>query len=506
MAVSPPRRRSIVCLHAPTLRSDHSVLADLVAGLRADGRDPAHVPAVSAGHYQFGARARPGRQALWDQHVGTSTGRSGRCRHDRPRLFAGRDRPGREPGLAGTHGRERRHGVRFDRYRWYAPSRIAVRLRSVDRSLPHRLFVPEVLGEWTHEHLRRGIGGAPVWDSAGTALANRSRLGRSHGPGDRLGDRMGRRRNRAVPARNSLQLVRFDTASTTTTVLHTLPGAGRHFVDLVRATDGLIFGAVGVTPTNGPEPPGQVAVLDPSTDALSIVDIAALEFNAAPVEASDGHLYGVASVRVQSTPSSSTREPTIYRLRRSSGGGLAYELFPGTPRVLDRLTRALDRWLHVRRDRAEPNLPVRSARAGQRRRRIPVRDRACVQRRRWAVGSVDSARRRRRVPVRSPHEGGGVGPHAGRVPAESDHGGARAEGKLSRRVRNEPGRRCARNPVSRVLCHRGRRHAEDAGLPSGGRFRRGQRRARSDRARWAGQLPFSPRPGARWYVRGAAVR
>ncbi len=130
---------------------------------------------------------------------------------------------------------------------------------------------------------------------------------------------------------NSLQLVRFDTASTTTTVLHTLPGAGRHFVDLVRATDGLIFGAVGVTPTNGPEPPGQVAVLDPSTDALSIVDIAALEFNAAPVEASDGHLYGVASVRVQSTPSSSTREPTIYRLRRSSGGGLAYELFPGTP-------------------------------------------------------------------------------------------------------------------------------------------------------------------------------
>jgi hypothetical protein len=104
------------------------------------------------------------------------------------------------------------------------------------------------------------------------------------------------------------QLVRFDTVGATTTVLHTL--AGGQFVAPVRATDGLILALAGGAAT------AQVVVLDPSTDAVSIVSVAALFFSgAAPAEAGDGNFYGSAF-------------QGFYRLRRLSGGSLSVEVLP----------------------------------------------------------------------------------------------------------------------------------------------------------------------------------
>jgi hypothetical protein len=125
------------------------------------------------------------------------------------------------------------------------------------------------------------------------------------------------------------QLVRFDTVTATTTVLHTLAGgaAGQRFVAPVRATDGLIVALAGVVNSNVPAPTAQVVVVDPATDAVSIVDVAAvMPFvsagpPAAPAEAADGHFYGSAA---------SGGQLQMYRLRRLGGGGFSSELLPVT--------------------------------------------------------------------------------------------------------------------------------------------------------------------------------
>ncbi len=132
------------------------------------------------------------------------------------------------------------------------------------------------------------------------------------------------------------QLVRFDTVTATTTVLHTLAG-GRQFVAPVRATDGLIFALAGGAPT------AHVAVVDPSTDAVSVVDVAAFTpfvnagSPAAPAEAGDGHFYGSAA---------SSGGMRMYRLRRLGGGGVSSELLPVTATTIGSLALSADGFLY----------------------------------------------------------------------------------------------------------------------------------------------------------------